>query len=125
MKEGKWKWWDEKGNLIREEVYKGDSLLKIKDHLANIKYSGAGNTTLNFPLTEKETKLFIFYEFYKEADEIEVFNIYGEILGTTEMTATTKENLKEIEITEPVSEIVLKIKCSDPSSKWTFSLRTE
>ena len=37
VREGIWKWWDENGYLIKEEIYKNDKLLEKKEYVNNAK----------------------------------------------------------------------------------------
>jgi hypothetical protein len=87
-------------------------------------YTGTGSITKELKLTGKETTLKLSYEFYKEADELIVYDQNGKELDRTGMQATTKEVTETINIYD-VTKLVFKIESKEANSKWKFSVMVE
>jgi antitoxin component YwqK of YwqJK toxin-antitoxin module len=124
IKDGVWQWWDEQGNLIREETYKENELLKAESFIKPKQYEGYGAMTKELTLSGKETSLNLSYEFYKEPDELIVYDQNGKELHRTGMRATTKEVTETINIYD-VTKLVFKIESKETNSKWKFSVTVE
>lgn len=87
-------------------------------------YTGSGNITKEQVLTGNETLLKLSYEFYKEADELIVYDQNGKELHRTSMRATTKEVTETIIIYD-ITKLVFKIESKEKDSKWKFSVTVD
>jgi hypothetical protein len=102
----------------------GVTLFMTKQPYAFESYTGTGSITKELKLTGKETTLKLSYEFYKEADELIVYDQNGKELDRTGMQATTKEVTETINIYD-VTKLVFKIESKEANSKWKFSVMVE
>lgn len=123
-KHGVWKWWDELGGVTREEEYKANELVRVENFLRPKQYEGNGTLTKELTLSGKETLLKLSYEFYKEPDEIIVYDQNGNELHRTGMRATTKEVAETI-IIYNVTKLVFRIESKTTNSKWKFLITVE
>lgn len=84
-------------------------------------YIGKGSQEKIIYLSGYETELKISYNFFEEADQLTVTDKNGKKLFTTEMVTTSGRRTKEVTL-RGVTELILKVKSSKPSSKWELEL---
>ena len=87
----------------------------------NQEYSGNGSLTKELNLTGKETFLSVKYEFYKEPDELLIYDQNRKEIFRTGMRITTKSETETIEISN-VTKLIFKVKSKELKSKWNFSI---
>lgn len=84
-------------------------------------FTGTGITIKEALLTGNETELKLSYEFYKEPDELIVYDQNKKELHRTGMRATTKTETATINL-NGVTKLVFKIENKDFNSKWKFGV---
>jgi len=106
------------GNCIAENYEKISDGSKVEN------YSGSGSTTKKLQLTGKETALKLSYEFYKEPDELIIYDQNGKELHRTSMRVTTKNETVTINLSG-IIKLIFKIESKDMTSKWKFSVEVK
>lgn len=104
--------------------YISDKGVKILYEEISKENSGVGSLTKEFLLSGYETELKLSYEFYKEADELIVYDNNGKELHRTGIRATTKNETATINLSG-VTKLMFKIKSKDTTSKWRFSVEVQ
>lgn len=84
-------------------------------------YTGTNNQTQEILLSGYETELNLSYEFFKESDELIIEDRSGKVLFSTEMVTTDEVQTVEIDL-RGVTQLIFKINCSKPESKWKYSV---
>lgn len=85
------------------------------------KYSSKGTQNKTIDLSGYERDLKISYEFFKEPDELIIEDRNGKVLFSTKMKTTKEEQTTEVDL-KGVTQLFFKVNCSEPESKWKFSL---
>jgi hypothetical protein len=84
-------------------------------------YSSRGQQTKTLDLSGYERDLKVSYEFFKEPDELIIEDRKGKVLFSTEMISTSESQTAEIDL-RGVTQLVFKVNCSKPESKWKYSI---
>jgi hypothetical protein len=87
-------------------------------------FSGAGSITKEMTLTGKETSIKLSYDFYKEPDELIVYDQNNKELHRSGMRATAGTMTEVINIYN-VTKLVFKVETKETNSKWKFSVTAE
>lgn len=87
-------------------------------------YIGKGSQMEEIFLSGYETELKLSYEFYKEADQLTITDKSGKELFTTEMITTNRERINEIAL-RGVTQLILKVDSSNPSSQWKVKVEVK
>ncbi len=104
-------------NSFNKDDYIPEDSSKTFYRELNEEFAGTGSLTKEVLLSGYETKLKLTYEFYKEADQLNVTDKSGKELFTTEMT-TTNGRIKTETRLRGVTKLFLKVTSSEASSKW-------
>lgn len=83
--------------------------------------SGVGSMTKDFLLSGYETELELSYEFYKESDELIVYDQNKKELHRTGIRTTTRVEKATINLTG-VTKLIIKIESKETTSKWRISV---
>lgn len=104
----------------------GYTFYMLKDNNKNeaIRFNGSGDTTKELTLSGIEKSLTLSYEFFKEPDELIIYDQNEKEIFRTGMTVTTKAERETIKL-KGVSKLIFKIRCKETNSKWRFSAETK
>lgn len=128
--------WFSKVDLVDDEIrlmysaenniyfLKNNQLKAILITETNKKFSGSGNQNKELNLTGRENILKLSYDFYKEADELIIYDQKERELYRTGMRATTKTDTATVNLSG-VTKLVFKIKGNDTTSQWKFSVEVK
>jgi hypothetical protein len=84
-------------------------------------YSSHGQQKMTIELSGYERHLIINYEFFKVPDELIVEDRNGKVLFSTKMISTKETQIGEI-LLQGITQLVFRVNCSKPESKWKYSV---
>jgi hypothetical protein len=124
--------WFSKVNYVNDEIrlmYSSENNIYFskvnslnESNLSSIvKFSGNGNQTKELNLIGYEKVLKLSYEFYKESDELIIYDQNEKEIYKTGLRATTKPETYILKLSE-ITKLVFKINSNDSASKWKFSV---
>ena len=97
---------------------KGDKMY-YKEILKEI--SGVGSMSKDILLSGYETELELSFEFYKEPDELIIYDQNNKVLHRTGIRATTRVETATINLSG-ITKLVFKIESEEATSKWKISV---